>query len=96
MSLSVMMTMCLSMVDGTTDCKVSAMYALRTTRNVAMCSNSADAAINNRLLESGKEGWAKGLCFEQDKYSQMVTGAVAWLEKQGYKVTFTTYKAELK
>ena len=92
MSISVMMAICFAMKDGSTECKVSALYDLPTTNNVEMCTSMADAKINDILLESGKEGWATGVCFPQDKYSAVVTRSVSFLEAKGYKVSFEAYK----
>jgi hypothetical protein len=92
MSISVMMAICFAMKDGSAECNVSAMYNLPTTNNVEMCTRMADAKINDILLESGKEGWATGVCFPQDKYSAVVTRSVSFLEAKGYKVNFEGYK----
>lgn len=92
MSISVMMAICFAMKDGSTECKVSAMYDLPTTNNIEMCTSMSDAKINDILLESGKEGWATGVCFPQDKYSVVVTRSVSFLEAKGYKVNFEAYK----
>lgn len=92
MSISVMMVMCLAMKDGTKECNVSGRYYQPDVTSVDDCSNAADSAINDALLESNKEGWAKGVCFTQDKYSQVITRAVEFLESKGYKVNFEAYK----
>lgn len=92
MSISVMMVMCLAMKDGTKECNVSGRYYQPDAYSVDDCTNAADSAINDRLLESRKVGWAKGVCFSQDKYSQVITRAVEYLEAKGYKVNFEAYK----
>lgn len=94
MSISVIMVMCLAMKDGTKECNVSGRYLQPDAYSVDECSSDADAAISNVLLESKKVGWAKGLCFPQDKYSQVVTRAVEYLEAEGYKVNFKAYAGE--
>lgn len=94
MSISVMMVICFAMKDGSTECNVSGRYNEPLAKIVSACSNEADAAINNVLLESNKQGWAKGICFPQDKYSQVVTRAVEYLEAKGYKVNFKAYTGE--
>jgi len=92
MSISVMMVMCLAMKDGAPECNIRAMYSLPTTNDIQMCSNMADAKANDVLLETGKVGWAKGVCFAQDDYSKVVTRTVEFLELKGYKVNFESYK----
>lgn len=94
MSISVMMVMCLTMKDGTKECNVSGRYYQPDAYSVDDCTSAADSAINDRLLESRKVGWAKGICFPQDKYSQVVTRAVEYLEVKGYKVNFKAYTGE--
>jgi len=94
MSISVMMVMCLAMKDGTKECNVSGRYLQPDAYSVDDCTNAADSAINDALLESRKVGWAKGICFPQDKYSQVVTRAVEYLESKGYKVNFKAYTGE--
>jgi len=94
MSISVMMVMCLAMKDGTKECNVSGRYLQPDAFNVDECSSDADAAINNVLLQSNKNGWAKGICFPQEKYSQVVTRAVEYLKAKGYKVNFKAYTGE--
>lgn len=92
MSISVMMVMCLAMKDGTKECNVSGRYLQPDAYSVDECTNAADSAINDRLLEIGKVGWAKGICFDQGDYTQVVTRAVSFLESKGYKVNFKAYK----
>lgn len=92
MSISVMMVMCLAMKDGTKECNVSGRYYQPDVYDVDECTSEADSAINDRLLEIRKVGWAKGVCFPQEKYSQVVTRAVEYLEAKGYKVNFQAYK----
>lgn len=94
MSISVMMVICFAMKDGSTECNVSGRYNDPSARSINVCNNEADAAINNVLLESNKQGWAKGICFTQDKYSQVITRAVEYLEAKGYKVNFKAYTGE--
>lgn len=96
MLFSVMMATCYAMKDDTTWCSVRARYTLPTELSLEKCSNLADAMANESLLETGKEGWAKGLCFEQERYSEVVTGTVSYLEGKGYKVDFTAYKGKSK
>lgn len=92
MSISVMMVMCLAMQDGTKECNVSGRYLQPDAYSVDDCTNAADSAINDALLESRKVGWAKGICFDQGDYTQVVTRAVSFLEAKGYKVNFKAYK----
>jgi len=91
-----MMATCYAMKDNTTWCIVRARHTLPTELSLEKCSNLADAMANESLLETGKEGWTKGFCFEQDRYSEVVTGAVSYLEGKGYKVDFTAYKGKSK
>lgn len=92
MSISVMMVMCLAMKDGTKECNVSGRYLQPDAYSVDDCTNAADSAINDALLESRKVGWAKGICFDHGDYTQVVTRAVSFLESKGYKVNFKAYK----
>ena len=96
MLFSVMMATCYAMKDDKTWCSVRTRYTLPTELSLEKCSNLADAMANESLLETGKEGWAKGFCFEQERYSEVVTGAVSYLEGKGYKVDFTAYKGKSK
>lgn len=94
MALSVIMVMCLSMVGGTTSCKVTGNSYIGTTTDKVMCSEFADAAINDRLLESGKMGWANGMCVDRSEYVDLTKRSVNYLEGKGFKVKFESYKGK--
>ena len=85
MSVSALMAMCLSMQDGYTDCQVSTRYSKFAT-SIENCTAEADAMIKKILLDSGKQGWAEGVCFPQDKYEVVVSRAIESLQLKGFKV----------
>lgn len=85
MSVSALMAMCLSMQDGSTECQVSTRYSKFAT-SIENCTAEADAMIKKILLDSGKRGWARGICFQQEKYDVVVKRAVEYLQMRGYGV----------
>lgn len=94
MALSVIMVFCLSMADGETSCKVTGSSYFGATNDKVMCTEFANSAINDRLLESGKEGWAHGMCIDRSSYVDVTKRAVDYLEGEGFKVKFESYKVK--
>lgn len=92
MPLSVIMTVCLLAVDGSTICSVTGNAKYATYESEEECSQSADSSINDALLESGKEGWASGICVERSAYVSAVKKSVSYLQSKGHKVTFKAFK----
>ena len=92
MALSVIMATCLNLVDGSTACTVTGAVNFQATNNKQMCTDYANASINEKLLESGKSGWAYGQCVERSTSTAVINAAVEYLESQGFKVKFNSYK----
>lgn len=92
MGLSVIMTVCLLAVDGTTICNVTGNSKYATYESEDECTESANSSINDALLESGKEGWASGVCVGRSAYVSVVKKSVSQLESEGYKVKFKAFK----
>lgn len=92
MPLSVIMTVCLSMLDGTTECTITGRQIVPAADSKEVCTAYADGAINEVFLESGKAGWASGICVDRASYSKVINRSVEYLESKGYKTTFKTYK----
>lgn len=92
MPLSVVMTLCLLASDGSTSCTVSGRAVFKEAPGEEVCSELANAAINNRLLELGKEGFAYGTCTQRSSYVSVTNAAVKFLKSKGYKVSFQAYK----
>ena len=94
MVLSVIMTLCLSMADGSTSCRVtgSQTFAFNVTRSE--CTEISNGAINDELLRSGKNGFASGFCSERSAYVAVTKATVEYLKSKGYQVEFKPYSGK--
>ena len=92
MLLSVIMTLCVSEINGSMSCVVSGRVSLNEPAGKTACTEYANAAVNNRLLASGREGFAAGFCTNRSDYVAATREAVKYLKREGYDVTFQVYE----